>query len=162
MGSSGALSKRSRRKKPLPRCHSGQINQDDGVDPRYYFAASSRENRDHRKAAQLCRQVADTLHYTLHGDNSSELLSSLMVVSVHPAPDTARLLVMVQSDLPSGSFRPDEAIAVLNSQTGRLRSEIARSINRKKTPQLMFQMVFVNPDQSTGRPVDTNQSDLPR
>ena len=96
--------------------------------------------RNHRKAAQLCRQVARTLHYVLHGDGSSDLLNSLSVVSVLPAPDTARLLVVVQSDLPGDLCRPAEVIALLESQTGRLRSEIARSIHRKKTPGLMFQL----------------------
>lgn len=139
----------SQRRRKISKQHSGQLNPDDGVDPRYYFAVSRRANRNHRKAYQLCRQVADTLHYVLHGDGENELLSSLMVSQVLPAPDTARMLVIVQSDLPPHSYQPNEIIALLDSQVGRLRTEITRSINRKKTPQLIFQVVMpMRPDQS--------------
>ena len=50
--------------------------------------------------------------------------------------------MLVQSDLPPDQDSPDQVIALLDSQVGRLRTEIARSINRKKTPQLIFQLVF--------------------
>ena len=129
----------SKRKRKLTTRHSNRLNEDDGVDPRYYFATSRRAARDHRKAFQLCRQVMDTLHFVLHGDGEDDVLSSLLVMQVLPAPDTARLLVVVQSDLPPEQVRPDEIIALLDSQVGRLRTEIASSINRKKTPQLIFQ-----------------------
>ncbi|MGI9519011.1 MAG: hypothetical protein ACR2NP_18305 [Pirellulaceae bacterium] len=139
-----------RRKPKIKTQHSGQINSDDGVDPRYYFAQARRSRSNHRKAHQLCRQVADTLHFVLHGDGSSELLSSLSVVSVEPAPDTARLLVVVQSDLSPEEVRPPEVLEVLARQSGRLRTEIARSINRKKTPQLLFQLAMPTvPDRGT-------------
>ncbi len=121
--------------------HAGKLNEDDGVDPRYYFAPDRRAGSDHRKARQLCRQVTDTLHFVLHGDGSNELLNSLSVISVQPAPDTSRLLVLVQSDLPMTELQPDEVVNLLASQAGRLRTEIARSINRKKTPQLLFQFL---------------------
>lgn len=132
------------RRKRITRNHSGRINEDDGVDPGYYFAPDRRSQTNHRKAWQLCRQVSDTLSYVLHGDGSSELLNSLQVVQVRPAPDTARLLVLVQSDLPIEQVRPNEIVALLASQEGRLRTEVARSINRKKTPRLTFQLVHAH------------------
>ncbi len=119
---------------------SDMLNEDGGVDPRFYFGSGRRASRNHRKAAQLCRQVMHTLQYVLHGDGSSELLNSLSVLSVLPAPDTSRLLVIVQTDLEPAEVSLAELMAVLASQSGRLRTEIARSINRKQTPQLTFQL----------------------
>jgi len=131
----------SKRKRKITRDHSDRINDDDGVDPRVYFAPSRRLRSNHRKAWQLCRQVQDTLQYVLHGDGGDEVLNSLSVVSVQPAPDTARLLVLVQSDLPFQQVQPDQVVAMLGEHAGRLRTEIASSIHRKKTPQLLFQLV---------------------
>lgn len=81
------------------------------------------------------------LVYELSAGGASDVLSSLQVVSVAPAPDTANLLVIVSCDLPPESFSPESVLAVLAAQAGRLRSEIARSIHRRKTPRLTFQVI---------------------
>ncbi len=43
-------------------------------------------HKENRKAKQLCRQVLETLDLVLSGDCRDELLQSLHVVSVVPAP----------------------------------------------------------------------------
>ncbi len=98
-----------------------------------------------RKTAQLCRQVANTLHYVLHGDGTNELLSSLSVVSVEPAPDSSRLMVVVSSDLELGNFGRAQILELLERQVARLRCEVAQSIHRRKTPQLYFHLA-ISPD----------------
>jgi ribosome-binding factor A len=121
--------------------HSSSPYGDDGIDPRYWSALDRERSAEHRKAWQLCRQVREVLIYELHGDGCNDTLSSLQVISVTPAPDTANLLVIVSCDLPVGSFSPDAVLALLAAQVGRLRSEVARSIHRRKTPRLTFQVI---------------------
>lgn len=101
----------------------------------------TRNHKEDRKAKQLCRQVADTLDLVLSGDCRDELLQSLHVVSVVPAPNSSRLLVTVSADLPAVEFDLRKILERLADQTGRLRSEVAASINRKRVPALVFHVV---------------------
>ncbi len=101
----------------------------------------SRNHSDGRKAKQLCRQVADTLDLVLSGDCRDQRLQSLQVISVVPAPNSSRLLVTVSVDLPSEEFDRQEILELLDRQTGRLRGEVAVSINRKRVPSLVFHVV---------------------
>jgi len=90
------------------------------------------ENNDRhkggRKARQLCRQVAETVELTLSGDCRDEILQSLHVVSVEPAPDSSRLRGVVVADLPAEQFHWAEILARLERKTARLRSEVAGSL----------------------------------
>jgi ribosome-binding factor A len=97
--------------------------------------------KENRKAMQLCRQVAETLDLVLSGDCREELLQSLHVVSVVPAPNASRLLVTLDADLPTGEFDPRAILALLDRQQGRLRAEVAVSIHRKRVPTLAFQVL---------------------
>lgn len=93
-----------------------------------------------RKAQQLCRQVRETLNGLLSGECRDELLQSLYVESVAPAPDATQLLVTVQSLDPQSTVSAGEILERLCVATGWLRSEVAAAITRKKAPQLVFQM----------------------
>lgn len=68
-------------------------------------------------------------------------MQNLVVASVTPAPDSSRLLVTVA--IVAGDQRFDRIAieAALRDQIPRLRSELARSINRKKVPNLVFQII---------------------
>lgn len=94
----------NRRKCERLRAHCEEIGEDDGVDPREFFRKTASKRSDNRKARQLCRQVAETLELVLSGDCHEEILQTLHVVSVEPAPDASRLLVTLQSDLPVDQF----------------------------------------------------------
>lgn len=104
-------------------------------------AERTRSHKESRKAKQLCRQVAETLDLVLSGDCRDELLQSLHVISVVPAPNSSRLLVTVSSDLSIEAFDRQEILGLLERQAGRLRSEVAASINRKRVPSLVFHVV---------------------
>jgi ribosome-binding factor A len=130
------------------RAHCEEIGEDDGSDPREFFRKTNPKRKGNRKAKQLCRQVAETLELVLSGDCREEILQSLHVVSVDPAPDASRLLVTLQSDLPSDEFDCGLAMERLEQHTGRLRSEVAASIVRKRVPTLAFQVI---------RPVDLGE-----
>ncbi len=99
-----------------------------------------KSHNEGRKAKQLCRQVADTLDLVL-GDCRDERLQALHVMSVVPAPNSSRLLVTVSVDLPGDEFDRQEILELLDQQTGRLRGEVAASINRKRVPALAFHVV---------------------
>jgi hypothetical protein len=106
--------------------------------------------RDHvtadRKTLQLCSQVADTLNYVLSGDCHDELLQDLQVMSVVPAPNASQLLVTVYPIVATdATFDPAEVRRRLLAAVGRLRSEVAASITRRKAPRLLFQVIqFAN------------------
>ncbi len=119
----------------------GQLGDDDCIDPRDYFAAKPSQRKGQRKARQLCRQVGETLELVLTGDCADELLQSLHVVSVDPAPDVSRLLVTFGTDLPEERVDHQDILDRLAAQTGRLRCEIATAITRKRVPTLTFCVV---------------------
>lgn len=96
----------------------------------------NRRNKE-RKDAQLCAQVRETLSLTLAETPEPDLLE-LFVLDVVPGPDSSRLVVHVAA--PSGRD-PDDVRARLDSIAGRLRSEVAAVVHRKKAPQLAFVVV---------------------
>ena len=96
----------------------------------------NRRNRE-RKEAQLCAQVRETLSLTLAETPEPDLLE-LFVLDVVPGPDVSRLVVHVGA--PSGRD-PDAVRRRLEGIAGRLRSEVAAAVNRKKTPNLAFVVV---------------------
>ncbi|MBX3439281.1 MAG: hypothetical protein KF861_17455 [Planctomycetaceae bacterium] len=90
---------------------------------------------------QLCHQVAHTLNYVLSGECGDDVLRSLYVENVIPAPDSSRLLVTV-SLLDKDDTTPTEVILMkLGMVQSKLRAEVARSISRRKTPELIFNIV---------------------
>lgn len=120
----------------------GEIQEDDGVDPRQFFKHDSGRNKRDRKTQQLCQQVERTLSLVLSGEFSDELLQSLIVQSVIPNPNAGQLLVTVR--VASGCEAAPAASIVLgrlDQVAGRLRSEVARSITRKRVPVLRFRVL---------------------
>jgi ribosome-binding factor A len=122
-----------------------EVHPDDGVDPREMMRTSrsrskrpgpSRPKTD-RKTLQLCRQVAQTLGDVLAGRCDDAVLQGLDVVDVLPAPDASRLLVTVR---PLGPEEPGRVLERLGRASGRLRSEVAAAITRRKTPVLAFRL----------------------
>ena len=97
--------------------------------------------RGDRKTYQLCRQVSDTLNFVLSGDTGDDVLRGLYVDRVDPAPDASRLLVSV-APLDRNDDTPMEVyLTKLMAISGKLRSEVAASISRRKTPELTYRVV---------------------
>jgi ribosome-binding factor A len=93
-----------------------------------------------RKAAQLCAQVRRALDYGL-SEALSESSTDAYVVDVVPAPNTSHLLVLVQ---PAAAIDADgirELEETLVRHAGQLRTSVAESIHRRKTPTLSFRVV---------------------
>jgi ribosome-binding factor A len=119
--------------------HRGQVDADDGHDPRDFFKPQHQPRRANRKAQQLCAQVADTLQH-LFGESADPVVQSLEIVEVRPAPDASQLLVLVAPAV-GGSCTSNEATAALMRAGGWLRSQVATAITRKRVPQLVFRLV---------------------
>ena len=111
----------------------------DGIDPRLEGRGPSGPVPN-RKALQLSGQVARTLS-SLLAESEDDVLRDLLVVSVLPAPSSVRLLVTVA---PSPAAVAVEAAAVLGRLErvrGRLRTEVAAAVHRRKAPDLTFRVV---------------------
>jgi ribosome-binding factor A len=87
-----------------------------------------------RKGRQLCAQVKDALHAALAGC-ADPVLQSLAVLEVQPAPHTGRLRVIMTADDRAA------AEAALRRAAGFLRAEVAAAINRRYTPELVFEVM---------------------
>lgn len=126
-----------------------QLGEGDGVDPRTvsHRSSGSHQRDQNRKTQQLCQQVAHVLEIVLTGEARDADLQDLNVVSVAPAPHAGRLLVAVRSWADDAVSRWSEISEKLRRATPWLRSELAASISRRKTPDLVFQLVW--PDAST-------------
>ena len=123
----------------------GELQADDGVDPKEYFRSSNRNEGRHRKARQLCHQVAEVLNLVLGGELGDEL-RDVRVVAVVPAPDTAQLMVLVGPAIDQIVLDPHAVLARLRTVADRLRAEVAASITRRRAPRLSFPYV---PDDAT-------------
>ncbi len=134
--------KRTRRRRAA---QSERIDSDysmDSSDPSYWNRS---DDRHARKAMQLCRQVAETLDMVLSGECRDELLQSLRVESVQPAPNASRMLVTLCADLAPEEFDRQRILELLDEQSGRLRCEVAASITRKRAPSLVFNVIGAIP-----------------
>jgi ribosome-binding factor A len=125
------------RKRIQPLC--SEPGPEDGIDPREVLRQVARK-RGGRKTQQLCGQVAEALNYAFAAVCNDDVLRELSVVAVQPAPDESRLLVTVGPALP-GPCDPSQVMIRSQTALGRLRSEVAAAIHRKKVPELAFHVV---------------------
>lgn len=109
------------------------------------FASPDQPPRVDRKTLQLCRQIADTLNYVLSGELNDDVLRNVYVDSVQPAPDASRLMVSVALIDPKDTTPADKVLHRLGLWSPRIRSEVAQSIHRRKTPELSYCVVRPEP-----------------
>jgi ribosome-binding factor A len=118
---------------------SNEIGPDDGVDPRTFFRQPSRKGTN-RKALQLCGQIARTLGWVLAWESGDDRLRGLTVVAVEPAPDSTRVLVTVCPQATCEAADPGQVLERLYRYAGKLRTEVAAAIHRKRVPELVFRV----------------------
>ncbi len=131
--------------------HCGEIQDDDGVDPREFFKAGRVHKREDRKAKQLCRQVAETLEQVLSGEMGDDVLRGLRVSDVVPAPDSSRLLVTLRVDCELETFDRRLVEHLLACCQGHLRCKVAAAITRRKAPTLVFNIIAPSAGNSPGK-----------
>ncbi|MCA8998063.1 MAG: ribosome-binding factor A [Planctomycetaceae bacterium] len=113
----------------------------DGVDPREDMRPGRRRTKLDRKTQQLSRQIQRTLDQVLSGEVADEFLNGLRVVSMVPIAGGSRFLVTLESDRPIEQVSVSEIEKRLDGWKGTLRREVARSIHRRKTPELEFRII---------------------
>jgi len=108
-----------------------ELGPDDGIDPRTLKKSDSSTPTHHRLAGQVARAVRQAL-----ASSDDPVLLAVWVARALPDPDATRFRIDV------GLMDPgiDEQLALqrLRAAKGWVRSEVARIVNRRKTPNLRF------------------------
>ncbi len=116
-----------------------ELDPEDGIDPRRQRRKRERlGSRSNHKQYQLCGAVFRAVSLALE-DSESEVLRSLMVRDVLPGDRAGPMRVVVA---PRGDWLADadEILALLRANCGRLREDVARSVERRYAPQLVFEV----------------------
>lgn len=121
-----------------PRTLRGLMTHDRETD---VFDRASRRKCCERKTRQLCAQVERTLTFLLEGEALDNSLQGLLVEAIEPAPNASRLMVILRPWGPAASRDLGKVLASLAAAKGYWRSQIAAAINRKKVPDLVFQVL---------------------
>jgi ribosome-binding factor A len=114
------------------------IDADDGADPRDFFKKETSTTQAGRKSQQLCAQVADTLTQIFSGECADEILQTLQLVEVAPAPDSTQFLAVFAPVSADAALDAQLVLDALHRASGWLRAEIAAAITRKRAPRLVF------------------------
>lgn len=118
----------------------------DSDEPNDFYSASRQKTYD-RKTRQLCAQVQRTLAFLLESEISDDCLQGLFVESVRPHPSASCLLVVLRQWDPHRLFDLRSVVSRLAEVKSYWRSEISGAINRKKTPDLVFQVLLAGGEQ---------------
>jgi ribosome-binding factor A len=115
-----------------------EVGPEDGLDPR--LERRGKHGRPlGRKTLQLCGQVARTLQGVLPG-SADDTLRNLEVLDVTPA-GAGRLLVRVGRSPSAAPLDDGVLLDRLARAHGWLRGEVAAAVNRRKAPDLVFEVV---------------------
>lgn len=93
-----------------------------------------------RKAAQLCAQVRRALDFGI-AEVLSQTRYDAHILDVIPAPNTSHLVVLVGAAFAFDSQAVAALEETLSRNAGLLRTNVAHSIHRRKTPTLTFHVV---------------------
>jgi ribosome-binding factor A len=99
--------------------------------------ARGRPRDAERAIGPLRREIERTLIYALAAARDPRL-RELTIVGVDPAPDASCFQITVAAPEPLAPDAYAALAASLDAARGELRSEIARSLQRKRTPELRF------------------------
>jgi ribosome-binding factor A len=112
----------------------------DEADPEVFFGSTERRRKTNWKELQLCRQVERAASTALASEIDAEALAGAAVAAVEPAPDARRLRITVV--LPPGAQASslDSAWVALAACANVVRAEVARSIHRKRVPEIVFDL----------------------
>ena len=113
-----------------------EVREDDGVDPRF-FKKREQTKRSDKRTWQLCAQVRRCLELAVPEIAAGRGIPFCCVHAVVPAPDASRLRVEIVTD---AACRETTRVA-LRDRLGHLRQEVARSIHRKRVPELMLVVI---------------------
>jgi len=114
------------------------VRPDEEADPRRFFDETDRSGKRNWKVEQLCKQVERAAAVTLAGECEGDALLGAAVAFVEPAPDSSRLMATVVLAPGKGMDDLAEARAALVRSAASFREEVARTIHRKRVPEIVF------------------------
>jgi ribosome-binding factor A len=114
------------------------VRPDEEADPRRFFGETDRSAKRNWKVQQLCKQVERAAAMTLVGECEGDALLGAAVAFVEPAPDSSRLMATVVLAPGKGSEDLVDARAALARSATAFREEVARTIHRKRVPEIVF------------------------
>ena len=103
------------------------------------------------KSLSLCTQARHALEYAIGGECRDEALTGLEVVKVLPDPTVRRLRVWLCSPAEMDEHERRHVLRRLEAARGFLRSRVAAAIHRKRTPELVFELLMAAGDESEWR-----------
>jgi len=132
------VSSRKARERRLPRTN--EVCAFEEADPEVFFGSKDGRRRTNWKEMQLCRQVERAASMALASECEAEALAGAAVAAVEPAPDARRLRITVV--LPPGAevSSLDGGWVALAACANLVRAEVARSIHRKRVPEIVFDL----------------------
>jgi ribosome-binding factor A len=132
---------KSRKKRQPDELPCDDLHADDGVDPRIYFD-NREDSRDDHRAERLCAEVARCASFVLTWGREDPALQMAEVVEVRPDPDASHLRICVVLPPDAGELGRSDVLTRLQGILPELRRELARSANRRKTPELAFEVTL--------------------
>jgi ribosome-binding factor A len=100
-----------------------------------------RNEANDRKCLALCAQVRRALEIAIAADCRDEILNELTILDVWPDPTTRRLRVWVAGPNDMDEWKREQVLQRLSAARGFLRAQVATAIHRKRTPELVFELV---------------------
>jgi hypothetical protein len=119
----------------------GEVYPGDEADIGRFFGDGEKSRKGNWKVQQLCKQVERTATLALSGEWVADALLGAAVASVEPAPDAGRLRVLIVLAPASRADDVETARRALSGLATRFRAEVARSIHRKRVPEIVFDVV---------------------
>lgn len=129
-----------RLRSPIP---VGELGEGDGIDPKYETRKrdfqQGRDKPDHA-ARRLARQMRQAL---ATGESWSALpeLESFVIADIYQSGASNTYTVRLCCTDPEQRYAPDEIVRLLRPHKGLLRRDIASAINRKRVPELLFEVL---------------------
>lgn len=93
------------------------------------------------KSLSLCSQARRALEYAIGGECRDDALSGLALLEVLPDPTCRRLRVWLGCPARLNEEERLHVLARLDAARGFLRARVAHAIHRKRTPELVFELL---------------------
>ena len=133
------------KQRKLDECQSvaDELRDDDGIDPREYkkiHQVLTSSGKPDYSAFRLAKQIRIVLDVMIP-QSGNPLLVSFVVGSVKPSPKGGPFIVQVYSSDESMDYDPRQIKCMLDEMKPGMRAELAKEINRKKTPDFKFDIL---------------------
>lgn len=118
------------------------------------------ETKQAQRLARLCKVIEHVAGSVLEESSADEALGHCEILGVVPGASRTRVVIEVGLRLSERAPDTIEVLQALERLSGRLRTEIARSVNRKRVPLLAFDVVPLGGMADADTELEKCQSDV--